>query len=290
METEEKAVPTSSQDKTVQKAKAHETRGTSPSAQELLKNTPRELMSEFFTSVPSREAAKWLLDFVPQEQLVSFLAQVFSDPGLRLGLAQWSERYLNPLGSFIEQEMERLSGLGITRETLALAMKAISFSRQIDAGLGELGDRRARHRRAQTLLKPVPVLQDLATMFGTIPDEVPGAKLPNPAQIITDLKLLSSMWHWGEWLHEFLGGNSFFEVSRFALASLVCEVSEHFLDSEVSCLISAAIDDADYDENRHRVWRINNSERLRENTQMATCLLLALNQVFSQSPNKNSET
>lgn len=260
-----------------------------PSADEWLKGSPREQVFEFFNSVPPHKAAELLHAMLPREQLVFFLAQTFSDPDLKLWLAQWSERYLNPFGSFIEQEMERLTGLGITRDTLALAMRAISLSRQIDAGFSELGDRRARHRRAETLLKPVPVLQDLATMFGTIPDEVPGAKLPNPAQIITDLKLLSSMWHWGEWLHEFLGGNSFFEVSRFALASLVCEVSEHFLDSEVSCLISAAIDDADYDENRHRVWRINNSERLRENTQMATCLLLALNEVFSQSPNKNSE-
>jgi len=248
-------------------------------------------MLEMFAAVSPAEARELLQDLLTQELLVQFLGELLSDEVLTLGLAKWSERYLrSSLESFnIEPDIQRLVGLGIRREVIAIAMIAINRSRHIDAAFGELGEGRERQRRAKMLLEPLPILQQMATMFGNIPDDVPGANFPNPARIIADLRLLSSMFSWGEWLHDFFGANSFFELSRSALAGLVSEKTGHFLDRVVSNLTGAALQDYEYDETRHRVWRITNRDRLQENTKIAVRLLSAINEVIPQ-PEKDSNT
>jgi hypothetical protein len=247
--------------------------------------TPRDLLIAVLNKVPPSIARKLLQKGLSDQQLVRFMTGMVSEQNLRLGLTEWSERHLRSFKDhYIESDIERLVGLGIRRETIAVGMMTICFSTQIDAAFAELGSRRSRHRRAKTLLKAVPVLQDLVPMFGTLPDEVPAANVPNPAKIIRDLKFLSSVLSWGEWLSGFLGGNSFLEVSRFAFANFVYEATGHFLDREVSRLTGTALSDEGYDETRHRVWRINNRERLREDTQIATRLLVALNDSLSQPP------
>lgn len=187
------------------------------------------------------------------------------------------------LNSFnIKSDLERLSGLGVRPETIAIAMMAIGLSRKLDGVFGQFGDKRTRHGRAKLLLTPVPVLEELALLFRALPPDTPTKHYPQPAQVISDLKSLSSVYGWGEWLYEFLGANSVFEVSRFALASLVHEVTGKFLDREVSGLTGAALFDDEYDETRHRVWRIDNYKRLRRSVPIATRLLIAFNTVVSK--------
>jgi hypothetical protein len=287
MKNKEQAALTSSQNTPPQKAKTHAARAGNLPAPETKKDppssAPADLLPTFFASVSPRKAGEWLKKVTPQ-QLVFILSQMRSGPGSDSMFIEWSRLHLQSFESFnIESDIERLVDLGIRRETIAMAMMAIKLSPQFDGMFGALGDKRTRRRRARTLLSPVPVLQDLEALFGKAPDELPTDKVPNPTKLISELRLLSSMFTWGEWLYEFLGANSLFEISRFALASLVFEVSGKFLDREVSNLVGASLRDYDYDENRHRVWRISNYERLQRNVPIATRVLVALNTVVTQS-------
>jgi hypothetical protein len=215
------------------------------------------------------------------QQIVVALSQTLSnDPDSIFN--QWSRLFLQSFDSFnIKPDIERLVSLGVRHQTIAIAMMGIKLSLQFDGMFAQFGDKRTRRRRARTLLAPVPVLLELAEMMGELPPELPSDKIPHPAKVISDLKFLSSTLGWGEWLYEFLGANSFFEVSKFALASVVREVTGKFYDREVSSLTGAALRSADYDETRHRVWRISNYERLQRNVPIAPRLLVALNVVVS---------
>jgi hypothetical protein len=245
--------------------------------------SPTDLLMKLLASVPPRDAGKWIKR-VTIQQLVFVLSQMGPGAGADSMLIEWSRLYLQSLESFnIHPDIDRLEGLGIRRETVAIAMMAIKLAPHFDDMFGSLGDKRTRRRRAKTLLSPIPVLQDLAAIFGKPPAELPMDKIPNPTKLISELKFFSSIFNWGEWLYEFLGVNSLFEVSRFALASLVFEITGKFLDREVSNLVGASLGDYDYDENRHRVWRISNYERLQRNAPIATRLLVALNTVVPQS-------
>ncbi len=241
------------------------------------------MAAAFITSLPPREAGKRVVETFSQEQLVLAMSQgLSSDPDS--SLSQWSQLFLRSFNSFnIEPDVERLISMGIRPQTIAIAMMGIKLSLQFDGMFGQFGNKRTRQRRARALLAPLPVLQELAEIMGELPPELPGAyKFPSPAKTISDLKFLSSSLGWGEWLYEFLGANSLFEVSKFALASLVREVTGKFHDREVSTLTGAALRSADYDENRHRVWRISNYKRLQGNAPIATRILVALNIVVSQ--------
>jgi hypothetical protein len=254
-----------------------------PSAKESAGAERYEMAAAFFASIPPREANKWIEKTFSQEQLVLAMSQGLSDhPDSLLG--QWSELFLKSFDSFyIKPDIERLVSLGVRPQTIALAMTGIKLSQQFDGMFGQFGDKRTRQRRAKALLAPLPVLLDLANLIGELPPELPAAdEFPRPAKIISDLKFLSSIFGWGDWLYEFLGANSLFEVSRFAFASLVREVTGKFHDREVASLTGAALRAAIYDENRHRVWRITNYKRLHGNFPIATRLLLALNIAVSQ--------
>jgi hypothetical protein len=254
-----------------------------PSAKRALKAEGYEMAIAFFTSMPPREANKRVNEIFSLEPLVLAMSKGLSnDPDS--SLSRWSQLFLQSFHSFnIKPDVERLVSLGVRPQTIAIAMMGIKLSLQFDKMFGQFGDKRTRRRRARALLAPLPVLEELAKMMGELPPELPGAdKFPRPAKIISDLKFLSSSLSWGEWIYEFLGANSFYEVSRFAFASLVREVTGKFHDREVSGLTSAALRSDDYDENRHRVWRIGNYERLQGNAPIATRLLVALNIVVSQ--------
>lgn len=264
-------------------SRASVSRETGPLIEQLpAKRAPKaesyEMAAALFASIPPRQANKWVDETFSLEPLVLAMSQGLSnDPGSLL--SQWSQLFLQSFNSFnIKPDIERLVSLGVRPQTIAIAMMGIKLSLQFDGMFGQFGDKRTRRRRARALLAPLPVLKELADMMG----ELPADKIPRPAKIMADLRFLSSMLGWGEWLYEFLGANSFFEVSKFAFASLVREVTGKFYDREVSSLTGAALRSADYDENRHRVWRISNYKRLQGNVPIATRLLAALNIVVSQ--------
>jgi hypothetical protein len=237
-------------------------------------------LAVFFASVLPREAGGALKE-LPVQGWILFLSQ---QSALFSKLSRWSELYMPTFDGFnIKSDVDRLLGLGISREMIAVTMWAIRHSPRFDGEFGKLGGKRARHRRAKMLLRPIPVLQELAAIFGEIPEGISLQDVPAPRKVISDLEALSSVFTWGEWLYGFLGANSLFEVSRFALASLVHEVAGKFLDREVSSLTGAALREGDYDENRHRVWRIDNYNRLEQNVPFATRLMVAANAVASQS-------
>jgi hypothetical protein len=104
-------------------------------------------------------------------------------------------------------------------------------------------------------------------------------KIPNPSNIISELKLLSSIFDWGEFIYDSLGANHLLEVSKFGLASLVRETTGKFLDRAVANLIGGALDHPRYDETGHRVWRIDNYRRLEQNMPIVTRFFVALNNV-----------
>jgi hypothetical protein len=247
-----------------------------------LKAEPYEMAAALLMSMPPREAKKWVDETFSLEKMVLALSQELSiDPDSSLN--QWSRLFLQSFDDFnIKPDIERLMSLGVRHQTIAIAMMGIKFSLPFDRMFGQFGDKRTRHRRAKALLASVPVLEELARLMSDLPLDLPaGDKFPHPVKIISQLKFLSSTLGWGDWIYEFLGANSFFEVSRFALASLVREVTGKFHDREVSSLTGAALRIENYDENRHRVWRISNYKRLQGSVPLATRLLMALNTVVS---------
>jgi hypothetical protein len=253
-----------------------------PSAKKKAMAARYETAAALFSSIPRHEANKWVFATFSLERMVIKMSHGLSkDPDSRFN--QWSQLFLRSFNSFnIKPDIEKLVCLGVRPQTIAIAMLGIMLSRQVDGMFGQFGDKRTRRRRARALVAPFPVLEELGHMMAELPHELPGDKIPQPDKIMADLRFLSSMLGWGEWLYEFLGANSLFEVSKFALASMVREVSGKFHDREVSSLTGAALRSADYDENRHRVWRISNYKRLEGNVPIATRLLVALNIVVSQ--------
>lgn len=218
------------------------------------------------------------LSGISVDAIVSLLRQM---PELPILVTPWGENYLesfktpNTLG-----DVERLVKLGVRRESLAIAMILIKYSPVLDNSFAQFGDSRERRQRAKRLLVPLPDLLELAKMFGEIPP-LASKKFPNPSKIISELKMLSSIFDWGEIIYSCLGANHFLEVSKFGLASLVHETTGKFLDRAVGNLIGAALDHNGYDETAYRVWRVNNYARLRETVPIVTRALLALNSVVS---------
>jgi hypothetical protein len=248
---------------------------------EELKCSPEKLLTELFGS-PMR--IRGALNTVSLQELISgFSTKISKDHNSPLRM--WTRSVLKGLESFhISSDVERLATFGTRPETLAIAMMVIRVSRQFDGMFSEFGDKRIRHRRLKALLTPIPVLEELGRMFGDVSPELRESRyFPYPARVISDLNNLSYLCRGGEWLSEILGAKCLFEVSRFALASLVHDVTGKFRDREMSKLTGAALLDYDYDENRHRVWRIDNYKRLNESIPIATRLLVAFNTVVSQS-------
>jgi|SRR5580704_582689 hypothetical protein len=232
-----------------------------------------------FLSALSPRAVGHFLNAFSNEQLVNFLGQV---PQLPDSLTLWSVEYFQSLKRpDIMQEVLRLESLGVRREPIVVAMNAIRLSPLLDNSFDQLGKKRTRHQRAKRILAPVPDLLDLAKTFGNPPALI-SQNMPDPARIASELKLLSSMISWGEFLYDSLGANHLQEVSKFGLASLVHETTGNFLDGAVGKLIATALDHHQFDETGYRVWRINNYERLQQNVPIVTKVLIALNFVVSK--------
>ena len=246
---------------------------------EELQGSPEKMLGELFGSPAKIRGA---LNTVSMEELISRLSTTISKDQ-NSPFRVWTRSLLKGWKTFdINSDVERLGTLGARRETLAIGMMLIKVSRQFDGMFDQFGDKRHRRRRAKALLTPVPVLEELGKLFGDVSADLRESRyFPDPARAISDLHILSYLYRGGEWLSELLGANSLFEVSRFALASLVHDVTGKFRDREVSKLTGAALFDYDYDENRHRVWRINNYKRLQESIPIATRFLVAFNTVVS---------
>jgi hypothetical protein len=238
-----------------------------------------ESVKEAVTSISPRGLGKSLNEAMSVEELVQVFEQI--DPHSRTAVAQMGETYFLSFKPFnIDLDAERLEKLGIKRATLTLAMLAIRLSRQFDGAFKEFGDKRTRDRQKRALLAPIPILREMTKLFGEVPDKS-AINTPHPAKAVSELESLAAMLSWGEKIYEFLGANSLYETSRFALASLVYETTRKYLDREVSSLIAAALYTDDYDETRHRVWRISNYKRLQAAVPIATRFLLAVNKVAS---------
>src|SRR5579872_3131593 len=89
----------------------------------------RASLVELFTSVSPVAARELLQNVLPQQQLIHFMGQFFAAENFGPGLAKWSEKYLRFFESFnIEPDLQRLVGLGIRREIIAIAMISINRS------------------------------------------------------------------------------------------------------------------------------------------------------------------
>jgi len=245
-----------------------------------------EMMMAFIAHVPPSFVGKSLNKFSNESvgRFVGSLIAEFSDD-LLPEFSNWAIRYLKSLEEHcITNDIDRLKMLGVKREPIALSMTFIKFAPRLDASFARLGSKRERRKRAKALLTSVPVLNELATIIGDVPALL-WKEIPDPSRIASELKMLSSMLTWGAYLYEVLGANSFLEVSKFALASLVHAITGKYLDREVSNLTGAALDDAEYDETRHRVWRITNYERLQANIPIVTRVLISLNTVLPDPTN-----
>src|SRR5258708_4560568 len=116
------------------------------------KAAPYDMAIAFFASIPPREANKWIDKTFSQEQLILAVSQGLSnDPDSLLG--QWSQLFLKSFDSFyIKPDIERLVGLGVRPQTIALAMTGIRLSLQLDGMFCQFGDKRTRLRPANALL------------------------------------------------------------------------------------------------------------------------------------------
>jgi hypothetical protein len=231
----------------------------------------------FFGALPPSYIKQALSGF-SAETIASFLRQIPELPGL---VTHWTEQYFESLNRpDLVPDLQRLQSLGVRREPVAIAMMVIKFSPSFDNAFAQFGDSRERRQRAQRILVPVADLRDISKLIGDIPPLI-SDRIPNPSRIASELKFLASIFDWGEFIYDSLGANHLEEVSKFGLASLVYEKTGMFLDRAVGNLIWAALGRHGYDETRHRVWRIDNYERLQQNVPMVTQALTALNAVLS---------
>jgi hypothetical protein len=247
-----------------------------------------EQFSAFLTRFPRGDVGDFLNSF-STERILDVLRHIPDFPVL---MSQWSEQYFESLNpASIGRDLQRLEELGVQREPVAIAMMVIKSAPIFDNKFSLLGDKRERQQRAKRLVTPLADLTDLARMLDDLPGVIlPGLvsqEIPNPRKVSAELRLLSSILELGEFVYDSLGANHLQEVSKFALASLVHETSGKFLDRSVANLIAAALGHSRYDETGHRVWRINNYQRLRECVPIVTRFLFALNTVVSTSKRRS---
>lgn len=245
-----------------------------------------EKLAEFLDTLPP-SAIGSLLNTIPVELVDAFLRRV---PELHDGLISWGDDYFNSLKRpDIEAEVRRLEALGVRRETTALGMRFVGCSPVFDNTFAQLGDKRERERQARRLRGPIAELELLSNFFG----ELRGfgyEDIPNPRKIVAELRLLSSLFSWGEFVYDSLGANHLLEVSKFGLASLVRETTGNFLDREVGKLVNAALKrhDYDYDETAYRVWRNTNYVRLTNSMPIVTRVFIALNSLHRSEEERSS--
>jgi hypothetical protein len=216
------------------------------------------------------------------EELTDLLQKAGFGPNL--SFTEWSDYRFRILDPFhIEADLRRLESFGIKKETLAIATLLINVAPALDDYfLNHFGDKRARLRQAKALTAPIPVLETLAELFGDLPNPMAGGIVP-PKATIESLRLYASMMIWGDRIYDFCGANSFLEIAKYAFAGLVRRKTNKFHDREVSAITGAALQDYDYDETAHRVWRIRTYTRLEESFPIAPTLLQALDNLLSQS-------
>ena len=244
-----------------------------------------ERIADFLDTL-SPSVVRGFLNEIPIDCIEAFLNGI---PGLYDSLVSWGNDYFTFLGRpEIENDVQKLASLDVRGETIALGMRLVGLSPVFDNKFAQLGDKRERERQAKRLLVPVPDLELLSKFLG----ELSGfgyQDVPNPLKIIAELKLLSSIFSWSEFVYDSLGANHLLEVSKFALASLVHEMTGTFLDREVGKLINAALNrpEYDYDETLYRVWRNDNYSRLQERVPIVSRIFIALNSV-PKSPEERS--
>jgi hypothetical protein len=183
---------------------------------------------------------------------------------------QWATFRLDVLRDFtIQSDWQRLEEMGVTRECLAVAMMLINLAPGIDPLLKQYSrNKRQRQAKAEMLLSPIPVLEEIAQVRKGMYEESAREEIekahdyPTPDSIINGLRLTADLLLMGDKLLDAIEANSMLEIAKYGLAGVVRRVTARYHDREVSALTGAALQKPDYDETAHRVWRIRNYPRL----------------------------
>ena len=245
-------------------------------------------ISVFFKSRDLRSALTDASLDIGLEQIIKALRKqgISRSPS---AIAIW-ERLLEQLNRnfHIAKDIEKLERSGLRKETLLGCLFPMRFAVGIDHFLKQaFGDKKQRRRYRKLLLAPIPVLSQVAELIGPT-DEKDTLGIPSPKGLIKGLEQYASMMSWGETVYESIGTNSLSDVARYALAGVTKRVTGKFLDREVSALTGAALGDYDYDETRHRVWRIRTFQKFERQLGIVPTLLQAFNQVLSESEADNN--
>jgi hypothetical protein len=215
---------------------------------------------------------------------VAELCEALAKSGVRKGpeFSDWADLRLRLVDEFgISGDVEKLIKLGITRETLAVAIFVINLAPAMDHFFKEmLGSKRARMRDVKSLTKAAEILRRIGSVLPEMPEMILG--IPGVPLTAKAVDHHATMLIWGEVIYSFLGANSVLEVAKYALAGFVKRAIGRFHDREVSALTGAALQKSDYDETAHRVWRIRAYPRLEKSVPIAPRLLQAFNSVLSQ--------
>jgi hypothetical protein len=214
------------------------------------------------------------------------LAAIFetASPQGNTTLEKFADYRLGLLRNFhVETDCLALTKDGLRKETIAIALMAINVSPGVDNAVRTFGDKRARRRQRNALVKPLSAPHKIADLAGYDKNErLPRPMIP-PDALISNLQLYRHVLTWVDDIHDVFECNSLSELSKYAFASLVKRVSNKYHDREVSALTGAALQQDDYDGTAHRVWRIRTVPRLDGKASLILRALQAFNTALSKT-------
>jgi hypothetical protein len=224
------------------------------------------------------------------QEAVSFLREQNAGSGATAYLktiANSFEQKVNKVGA--EVELMRLEKLGVRQETLALGAMFFHFAPILDhVARTMFGDLRERKRKSKVLYEAAEIMRGVGKFMelSSLPPAHEFLKhfgYPSPDSTAEGLLMFAKFLFFREQLLKILNANSGQEISKYTLASAVHRITSKYHDREVSGIVGALLDEPDYDENKHRVWRIRTYPRLNRTAYVLPTMLHAFNMVLTEN-------
>jgi hypothetical protein len=194
-----------------------------------------------------------------------------------------------------EKDLRRLAELGVYEETLFCALLFWVLMPRIDEKLRTMfGDAKERKRKAKILQEAALVMGEFnsdgaAAMESALKKILPDKTFLAPRKTADELPQYANILFFREQILEALNASSGQELAKYTLASTIHRITGKYHDREASAAVGVFLQNTDYDETAHRVWRIRTLPRLNKTASFFPVVLHALNAALAK-PEAESQT